>query len=176
MGPMSKIIQLKLDTDTALWLVGVIAFALSALVQKLSTRFKPWSIIFRAFGNAINGDLLERIESVAKKENEDHKLDETERIKLLEKLDEIKGKMEERNAKEDEAAAVAARRRILRFADELRHKQKHSEEFFNDIFRDIKAYKNYCENHPGFQNDRAVSAIEIITETHKKCMQEDSFL
>lgn len=76
----------------------------------------------------------------------------------------------------DEHDATAARYRIIRFDDEIRHKTKHTEEHFNQIVDDITMYEKYCKLHPNYENNKAVMAIENIKDTYKKCRSDNSFL
>lgn len=78
--------------------------------------------------------------------------------------------------KMEEGKADNARYRILRFDDEIRHKVLHTEEHFNQIISDVDAYERYCDTHPHYKNSKAVSAIENIRTTWKKCRAENSFL
>ena len=41
---------------------------------------------------------------------------------------------------------------------------------------DIKYYKDYCDNHRSFENDRVHISIDIIESTYKKCTLENDFL
>ncbi len=83
-------------------------------------------------------------------------------VSVVEKLDEHEAKM--------------ARYRIIRFDDEIRHGEKHSEEHFSQILDDIKEYEHYCKEHPDFPNGKAVSAIAKIRKVYEKCKDEQSFL
>ena len=56
--------------------------------------------------------------------------------------------------KEQLKEALATRRRILRFNDELLQKIKHSKEMFDDTLKDITDYDNYCRTHPDFKNKK----------------------
>lgn len=76
----------------------------------------------------------------------------------------------------DLTEAETARYRIIRFADEIRHDVKHTEEHFNQILDDIKKYEDYCKEHPKYPNNKAVSSIEKIKRVYEKCSDENSFL
>ena len=78
--------------------------------------------------------------------------------------------------KMEEDKADNARYRILRFDDEIRHKLLHTEEHFNQIISDVDAYERYCDTHPNYKNSKAISAIENIRETWKRCRSENTFL
>ena len=92
------------------------------------------------------------------------------------KINNIEERDLEQDRKSEEERVKAARRRILRCADEIRSKVRHSKEFFDDILADISFYKRYCKENPKFENEKAVMAIELIEETYKKCCRENDFL
>ena len=147
-----------LDLQTATWLVGVLCVVITTLVQKLSDKYKPWTWLAEQFGKAANKEMVDRLDAVEKK------------INSIEERD------LEQDKKLEEERVKAARRRILRCADEIRSKVKHSKEYFDDILADISFYKNYCKENPKFENEKAVMAIELIEETYKKCCRENDFL
>ena len=143
--------------EDLVWLTGTCGVALTILVQKLSPKYKPWSWLAEQFGKAINKEMLDKLDVVAKK------------VEDLEKAD--KRQDEER----DKQLALDARRRILATADEIRKKVRHSEEFFNDALDDISYYRNYCRTHPDFENSKAVISSKVIEETYQQCLIEDDF-
>ena len=97
-------------------------------------------------------------------------------VQNLRKINNIEERDLEQDRKSEEERVKAARRRILRCADEIRSKVRHSKEFFDDILADISFYKRYCKENPKFENEKAVMAIELIEETYKKCCRENDFL
>lgn len=80
--------------------------------------------------------------------------------------------------KEDAGKTKAenARNRILRFADECRRGEKHSEEFFIQIKDDIKDYLEYCKEHPDFKNSRTTESIDVINMAYEHCRRTGDFL
>lgn len=148
----------NLKPDDIVWTGGIIAAAIASVIQAASKKIKPWSWLLKQIGRGINADVLK-------------KLDDHEK-----KINELIQKDKEQDAKKAEENAYAARRRILRFADEIRRKERHSEEYFNNILEDIKFYQNFCDNNPGFRNDKATMSIEIIEECWKKCIKDNDFL
>lgn len=147
-----------LDLQTVTWLVGALCVVITTLVQNLSTKYKPWTWLAEQFGKAANKEMVDKIDILSKK------------VESLEKHD------KEQDRQLNEERAKAARRRILRCADEIRSKIRHSQEFFNDVLDDISFYKNYCKENPKFENEKAVIAIKLIEETYEKCHKEDDFL
>lgn len=80
------------------------------------------------------------------------------------------------NEKMEANEAKTARYRILRFDDEIRHKTRHSKEHFDQIIEDVDTYERYCQDHPRFPNEKAVSATDNVKRTYEKCKDENSFL
>jgi len=91
-------------------------------------------------------------------------------------IDALRKDIDKMKISEDEREAKNARRRILRFNDELLRKVDHSKEYFDDILSDVDTYEEYCEDHHGFQNGKAVMAIENIRRCYRLCVEEDKFL
>lgn len=155
---MLKDIFPLLEAQDLVWLTGVIVAAVTTAIQGLSKKYKPWSWLARKFGSAMNKDMLDKLDT------------------LSTKVDQLEKRDDKQDAAMAEEHARAARRRILRCSDEIRRKERHSEEYFNDVLNDIKIYKDYCDKNPDFENDKAVISIEIIEERYKKCLKEDDFL
>ena len=130
------------------WVSGVGVAAMTTLIQKFSKKYKPWSWLASQLGKAMNAEMLDK----------------------LEKKDEVQ---DEERAKEK---ALDARRRILSCADECRRHIKHSEEFFNNVLEDVSYYKNYCDTHPSFENEKAVIAIDVVENVYKRCIETNDFL
>lgn len=147
-----------LRPEDLIWLAGVGTVALTIIVQKLSSKFKPWSWLAEQFGNAINKTTLEKLD------------------KLESKVAELEKRDNQQDEEREKERALSARRRILRFADECRRQVKHSEEYFNNILEDISMYKDYCDTHPMFENEKAIIAIQVIEETYKCRLDKNDFL
>jgi hypothetical protein len=104
----------------------------------------------------------------------------SEIVQVRDHMDELEKKIDNMKISEDEKyqlkEALAARRRILRFNDELLQKVRHSKEMFDDILTDISDYDKYCRTHPDFVNQKAVFAEQNVGKAYKKCMDENDFL
>lgn len=85
-------------------------------------------------------------------------------------------KIEEVNRKIDENDIKIKRGRILDFADSIRRGINHSRESYIQILDDITKYNKYCDGHPEFENERTVLASQIIEESHKEKMKNNSYL
>lgn len=154
---MENIISI-LGIQNVIWLSGIIVVAITTLIQGLSSKYKPWTYIAIQIGKAINKETLEKLDGLEKQVNEIEKHDK------------------EQDEKDKEEKAKAARRRILRYADEVRRKEKHSEEYFNDILDDVTFYRKYCNDYPSFRNEKSIMAIEAILKAYKHAYETNDFL
>lgn len=91
-------------------------------------------------------------------------------------IDSLKTSVSEMKGEEAEKEAKSARRRILRFNDELLREEKHSKEYFDDILEDLRIYDEYCRSHPRFLNGKTEMAEKNIKRCYELCMQKHSFL
>lgn len=147
-----------LQLQDFVFLSGSGAVVLATIIQTLSKRYKPWTWLASQFGKAANKEMLDKLND------------------LETKVDKLEKRDSEQDAKQEEEKAKAARRRILRCSDEIRSKQRHSEEYFNDVLDDITFYTQYCEEHPKFKNEKAVMAISLVEKTYNKCIEDNDFL
>lgn len=140
------------------WLLGFFLVIIVTIVQHLSTKYKPWSWLAEQFGKAVNKEMINQLDNIKAKVND----------------------LEKRDVEQDKKAEIqevkSARRRILQCSDEIRKKDRHSEEYFNDVLDDISYYKQYCKNHPEFENEKAVLAIKLVERTYEKCVSDNDFL
>lgn len=143
--------------------LSFIVIMVLSLVEISPIKINPWSVLIKWIAKLLGiVDLKTEMVQVR------YRMDELEK-----KIDQMKISEE---GKEQLKEALAARRRILRFNDELLLKIKHSKEMFNDILKDITDYDNYCRTHPDFVNQRAVFAEQNVGKAYKKCMEENDFL
>lgn len=124
---------------------------LMTLVQISPIKLNPWSWIGKMIGRAINGEVLEKVDSLSKD-------------------------VKNNKADDDEQWASLSRTHILRFGDELLHGVRHSKEHFDQILIDISKYEKYCAEHPLYLNDVANATIKHIRNTYQKCLDENNFL
>lgn len=75
-----------------------------------------------------------------------------------------------------ENEAATCRYRILRFNDEILHERKHTKEHFDQILDDVTRYEKFCAEHPEYENNKAVLAIENIKRVYQNCSNENTFL
>lgn len=121
------------------------------LIQIAPIKIDPWSKIMSIIKKLLIGDLEG-------------------------KIDKISGKVEDLDNQVQEDRALRARTHILRFADELYNKERHSKEYFDEILYDIDKYEKYCDEHPKFINSKTGMSSDLIKETYNKLIKEHSFL
>lgn len=143
--------------------LSFIVIMVLSLVEISPIKINPWSVLIKWIAKLLGIVDLK-----------------TEIVQLKDRMDEFEKKIDNMKISEEEKEqlkeALSARRRILRFNDELLLKIKHSKEMFNDILKDITDYDNYCRTHPDFVNQRAVFAEQNVGKAYKKCMEENDFL
>lgn len=142
--------------------LALLVVGISAVVEKTSKTVKPLTKLAKAIGRAINGELIEKVDSMEKTFDS--------------KIDSLDQKIERMDQEEQLQRAKDARTRVLRFGDELIHDVRHTKEHFDDVLRDITEYEKYCDEHPKFENDQMHITAEHIKETYHKCLKEHSFL
>ncbi|MCC8047313.1 MAG: hypothetical protein LIP12_17805 [Clostridiales bacterium] len=140
------------------WIAAILLIA-SGLIEISPIKINPWKAIGKAIGKAINGDVVQELESVKKAQTDiAHRLDERERI-------------------EDDRNADRQRERILKFNVELIRNLKHTKEDFNEIMVVMDEYEAYCENHKStYKNNRADLAMENIRRVYREREEKNDFL
>ena len=124
---------------------------LMTIIQITPIKINPWSWLGRCVGRAINGEVLEKVETL------------TEDVR-------------NNKADDDDKWATLSRSHILAFGDEIRLGIEHSKERFDQILLDISSYEQYCDDHPKYHNDKAPVTIDLIKRTYQKCLEENKFL
>lgn len=144
------------------FITTMIAFLLTYVIEISKIKINPYSWFFKKISNAINGDVIKKIDNIEKD------------------LSEIKEQQNEAEEQRKLDQALSARRRIIRSADEVGNESKtgiiHSEEFYNEALDDCTTYENYCLDHPKFKNNKAKNSIEIIRSAHKRHATDKTFL
>ena len=136
--------------EVAMYGSGIILL-LMTLIQITPIKINPWSWLGRTIGHAINGEVLDKVNTLS------------EDVKSLKEED-------------AEQWASLSRSHILRFGDELLHGVPHSKEHFDQILLDITKYEEYCDAHPNYKNNIANATIKQIKNTYQKCLEENKFL
>lgn len=131
---------------------------LMTLVQISPIKVNPWSAIMRMFGKALNSDVIA-------------KLDKMETVQA-----ETRARLEEHICMDDKRTADTHRVLILRFNRELlANNIPHTQEDFIEILHEIDEYERYCKEHPEYENNRAVLAIQNIERVYSEKMEEHDF-
>lgn len=130
----------------------------SIVIEVAPIKINPWSFLAKKIGNAMNSDVLARIDKLDIKVNQ---------------LDSYVKQLEQAQL---ECEAKRARTRILRFGDEVRLNVKHSKDSFDEVLADITFYDTYCSTHPDFKNNRTKSTEKVIVDVYEDCLRNDSFL
>lgn len=131
---------------------------LLTLVQIAPIKLNPWSRLVKWLGKELNTDVAQKVD------------------KLEVSVTELAKKQEEAERRTEKRDIDLCRTRILRFADELRRGVEHSEEFFDQALDDITVYENYCKTHAGYENNKAVAAIQKIERTYQERLDKNDFL
>lgn len=92
------------------------------------------------------------------------------------KIDTVQTDLKNHIARDAEADAKQARRRIINFSDECRRGLLHSSEHFDSIMDDITFYKQYCDEHPMFKNEKAAHSIKYVGEVYDNAKRENKFI
>lgn len=137
---------------------GGLLVVLLTLVQIAPIKVNPWSALVKWFGKSINADVLE-------------KLDEVETAQK-----ETRARLDAHIAVDDERNADEHRLRILQFSNELLRDIPHTQEEFIEILAEIDFYEDYCDDHPKYENNRAVHAIAHIKKVYDERLDKHDFL
>ena len=131
-------------------LIGLVVVLLGLIkIPKLEVNF--WGLIAKNIGNAMNKDMAIQISKIDA---------------------ELKAHVQ----RTEEYRIKGARQRILRFSDDIMLGKNHSLEHYNDILDDIDIYEDYCDINPGYINNKAEMAIELIRTTYQEHMVNHDFL
>ncbi len=137
---------------------GLSLFALMTIIQIVPVKVNPWSAIAKAFGRAINTDVLKEL------------------AEMKETQKETREKLEAHVKMDDERMADVHRTRILHFNNELLREIDHTKEEFIEALADIDEYEQYCKDHPEYKNNRAVHAVANIKRVYDERLEKHDFL
>ena len=94
---------------------------------------------------------------------------------ILKELKAIREDIESLGKRIDENEAVAARIRILKFADEIFMDMNHSKDSFDQCLSDITNYRSYTKSNPEFRNDQTEETCDYILEVYHERLQKKDF-
>lgn len=138
--------------------LGWIFLGIITFVEKFGPKDKkPWTALFTFIGKLITKDFAESQKA------------------LMDRVEVLSDKIEAVAESVEETRAIAARVRILRFADEIIGKQAHSRESYVQIFTDIDTYDKFCRNHLDFKNHNTVSATRLINDAYDERSRKNDF-
>lgn len=101
----------------------------------------------------------------------------TDRLtELSEQIEDLQDTLDSHIKADAENDAKQARRRIIVFSDECRRGMLHSSEHFDSILDDITFYRQYCDDHPKFRNEKAAYSIKYIDDVYDKTKRENAFI
>lgn len=150
---------------------GLVVLLLT-FVEFSKIKINPWTAIGKVLKKALNGigraansDVLVKLDEITHAQSE-----------AQQKLENLEARLDEHIQVDDERDADMHRAKILQFNTELLREKKHTEEDFNEIFYNINCYKRYCQDHPNYQNGRAVHAIANIDRVYDDRQKKHDFL
>jgi hypothetical protein len=146
------------DVGVIIQSLGWIVLAIITFVEKVAPKGKkPWTMLFTFIGKLITKEFSESQKA------------------LVDRVDVLSDKIEAVAESVAETRAIAARVRILRFADEIIGKQAHSRESYVQIFTDIDTYDKFCRSHLDFKNHNTVSATRLINDAYDERSRKNDF-
>lgn len=95
---------------------------------------------------------------------------------LTGKINTVQTTLDDHIKSDAENDAKQARRRIIVFADECRRGLQHSSEHFDSVLDDITFYRQYCDDHPKFRNEKAAHSIKYIDDVYDKAKRDNAFI
>ena len=137
---------------------GISLFVLLTIIQIAPVKINPWGAIAKAFGRAINAEVLKELAE----------------MKATQK--ETREKLEAHIDMDDERMADVHRTRILHFNNELLREIDHTKEEFIEALADIDEYEQYCKDHPNYKNNRAVHAVANIKRVYDDRLEKHDVL
>lgn len=139
------------------WIAAIIAVVLG-IVEKSGIKWNPYSVILKAIGRGINGEMLKKIEDIEKN------------------LSNVQNKIDSLDTEVKENAIVNCRAQFTRFGDELRHGMKHSKDHFDQTLMNITKYEQYCQAHKDFANNVTEATAKLIKRNYEERLEKNDFL
>lgn len=139
------------------WIAAIIAVVLG-IVEKSGIKWNPYSVILKAIGRGINGEMLKKIEDIEKN------------------LSNVQNKIDSLDTEVKENAIVNYRTQFTRFGDELRHGMKHSKDHFDQTLMNITKYEQYCQVHKNFANNVTEATAKLIKRNYEERLEKNDFL
>jgi len=165
------IIKALLDDPKIGTVIGrilLITLVVSIILER-NTKIKPWTRLMQWIGKTANAQIIAHMDQI------DTKIDQLQRIQEATKAESEQRDRGLTDSMEMERA-MQARRRILRFSDEITNKIPHSQEMFNDALEDCDIYESYYSRHPELKNGRAKLAVQNIKECYRERLDKNDFM
>ena len=158
----------RFTQDLLMVLAGVVLFLIFIQFNRYIP-FKPLTAIANALGHALNDDMYKKIDDMSDRLMEN-----------AQAIEELRTGMQcaEENtiAREKQMQAEDARRRIIRFSEELSRGDQHSKEAFNSVLEDCDTYTKYYDAHPEIKNGIARHAVRHINDSYDEHLKNNDFL
>lgn len=139
------------------WIAAIIAVVLG-IVEKSGIKWNPYSVILKAIGRGINGEMLKKIEDIEKN------------------LSNVQNKIDCLDTEVKENAIVNCRTQFTRFGDEIRHGIRHSKDHFDQTLMNITKYEQYCQVHQDFANNVTEATARLIKRNYEERLEKNDFL
>lgn len=146
---MEKLLELSLGQ--LIWSGTGVIVMLSLFVEIVPVKINPLSAVAKWFGKKANADMHAEVANLRKD------------------VADIRADISRQQAE-------TCRSRIIRFGDELRVGQLHSQDNFQQVLIDITTYDLYCASHPDFCNGVTKLTSKLIEETYEACLKKNNFL
>lgn len=95
---------------------------------------------------------------------------------VLQAITSLSEQVEQIKAELREQAAINARVRILRFADEMMESRRHSKDSWDQVMGDITMYDKHCLADPDFKNGQTEATVEYIKRGYAERLEKHDFL
>lgn len=165
---MEKILETITLKDITYFVIGTITI-FSILVEKIgSLPFNPWSSLFNWIGKKLNKDTSERLDLIEEQQRSNNN-------SLIELEKRVEQEFRERQKDADTKEAKRLRLNIIQFADSCRVGEKHTQNHFENVFRDYTDYVDLCDKND-IPNHFIDTEYAYIREIYSECLKENKFI
>ena len=145
--------------------IPVIVIILLGLIKIPKLEINIWKWLAKTIGKALNADLTTKVDSMQK---------DITNVKT--ELTDYKSDFETYVAEDLKNTALARRRVIIEFNDDLMNGKRYSKERWDSILEIVSDYNTYCNTHENFINKKAELSIKNIENEYQTCLREGRFL
>ena len=129
---------------------GCWIFLILTIVQIAPIKLNPWTVIFKWFGRAINGELFKKFDTLEKE------------------LQDVKREFEVKNANDK-------RWDILDFSNSCRNGRKHGREEWEHVIDQLKQYETYVKEHK-IDNGVIEEETRYLRALYRERLEKNDFL